>query len=71
MKRSILFMILVSLFSIGIAHATDTTPIIITTPTPLPGPGLFGLIFIPVSATINDSELAVESPIGDTTCIRS
>jgi len=69
MKRSILFMILIALFS-GIASATDTTPVIITqNPPPQPGPGPCGLIFIPVSATINDSELAIyfETSIGEAT----
>jgi len=69
MKRSILCMILVALFSSGIAYATDTTPIIVTPPPPPPGPGPCRLICIPVTATINDSELAVyfELSIGEAT----
>jgi len=73
MKRSIICMILVILFSTEIVLATDTTPIIIVKepivhpsgPTPL----VHVLNYIPVSATIDDSELAIyfELSIGDAT----
>ena len=60
MKRSILFMILVSLFSSGVARAGNDTPIVISPdPSPPPRPGFSGLIVIPISATINDMELAI------------
>jgi hypothetical protein len=60
MKRSILFMILVSLFSSGVARAGNDTPIVISPdPSPPPGPGPCRLIFIPISTTINDMELAI------------
>ena len=56
-------MILVTFFSGVKVLATDTTPIIIQKGSPDPAPGPTPLVhvlnFIPVTATINDSELAI------------
>ena len=63
MKRSILFMVLVALFTTGKVLATDTTPIIIVkepiAPPSGPTPLAHILNYIPVTATINDSDLAI------------
>jgi hypothetical protein len=63
MKRSILFMILIALFFTGKVLATDTAPIIIQKVPPEPTPGPTPLTqpfnFIPVTTTINDSDLAI------------
>jgi len=68
MKRSILFMILVALFSSGLLMATVPTIIVITKePIPIgPGPQPLSVYVIPVSGTISDIELSLyfETTIG-------
>lgn len=67
MKRSILFMLLFSLFS-SVATMSGTE-IDLTKVPPTPGPVPNSITLIPVSATINETELGVffESSVGTAT----
>jgi hypothetical protein len=70
MKRSILILILVSIFSNGIARASIDSPVVVTQePPPPPAPQPCRSNFIPISVTINDAELSIyfELSIGDAT----
>lgn len=66
MKRTIFFTLLLTVFSIGSIFATDIT--IVKDPPPDPDP-LRGVYDVPVSASINPTELSVyfEEPVGTAT----
>lgn len=65
MKRSILFSFLLVLLTSNV-FASTTEVLLFTNPT-LPGPKPHSLTFIPVSATISETELSVyfDSPVGN------
>lgn len=67
MKRSILFSFLLVLLTSNV-FASTTEVLLFINPT-LPGPKPHSLTFIPVSATISETELSVyfESSVGDAT----